>query len=104
MANATARTYIQPYLTLPSYLAVRIIYPLLAYIPLSLSYAMISLPFKLPFGAKYEFFFLPSHFQFSLIRGRVPFIDAAMIAKQTHTNSLLSPLHYLLATSKTRVD
>ena len=52
MANATARASIQPYLTLFSYLKLRILYPLVAYLPLSLSYAMISLPFRLPFGAK----------------------------------------------------
>ncbi|KZS88478.1 hypothetical protein SISNIDRAFT_552553 [Sistotremastrum niveocremeum HHB9708] len=55
MANDAARAHISPYLKLSSYLILRIAVPLLAYIPLSLSYAMINLPFHLPFGTKYVF-------------------------------------------------
>ena len=53
MAHSTARTFIEPFLTFSSYVRVRIFVPLAVYFPLSLSYAMVSLPFKLPFGAKY---------------------------------------------------
>ena len=52
MAHSTARTFIEPFLTFRSYIRVRILVPLAVYLPLSLSYAMVSLPFKLPFGAK----------------------------------------------------
>ena len=52
MAHSTARTFIEPFLTFRSYIRVRILVPLVVYLPLSLSYAMVSLPFKLPFGAK----------------------------------------------------
>ena len=52
MAHTHARASIEPYLKLRSYLALRLLCPFLAYIPLSLSYALINLPFKLPFEAK----------------------------------------------------
>ncbi|KAH8113159.1 hypothetical protein DFH11DRAFT_365230 [Phellopilus nigrolimitatus] len=55
MAHSSARLYVETYLTFSSYLFIRIAMPLLFYIPLSLSYAMISLPFKLPFGARYSY-------------------------------------------------
>ncbi|KZT34384.1 hypothetical protein SISSUDRAFT_1052885 [Sistotremastrum suecicum HHB10207 ss-3] len=55
MANDAARAHISPYLKLSSYLILRIAVPLLAYIPLSLSYAMINLPFHLPFGTKFTY-------------------------------------------------
>lgn len=53
MAHSTARTFVEPFLTYRSYIRVRIFIPLAVYLPLSLSYAMVSLPFKLPFDAKY---------------------------------------------------
>lgn len=52
MAHSTARTFVEPFLTYRSYIRVRIFIPLAVYLPLSLSYAMVSLPFKLPFDAK----------------------------------------------------
>ena len=53
MANATARSLVQRYLRFSSYLSLRLIIPLLIYIPLSFSYALVNLAFSLPFGAKY---------------------------------------------------
>lgn len=53
MAHSTARTFVEPFLTYRSYIRVRIFIPLAVYLPLSLSYAMVSLPFKLPFDAKW---------------------------------------------------
>lgn len=55
MAHSTARTFVEPFLTYRSYIRVRIFVPLAVYLPLSLSYAMVSLPFKLPFDAKWVF-------------------------------------------------
>jgi hypothetical protein len=55
MSGAGAREVIAPYLKTSSYIKLRIIVPILLYIPVSLIYAMISLPFKLPFGAKYTY-------------------------------------------------
>lgn len=52
MAHTHARTFVEPYLTFSSYLTLRVLCPLIAYIPLSLSYALVNLPFKLPFEAK----------------------------------------------------
>ncbi|KAG8945903.1 hypothetical protein FRC03_001598 [Tulasnella sp. 419] len=52
LTNAAAREIIGPFLTTKSYIIMRIVVPLCAYLPLSFSYAMISLPFHLPFGAK----------------------------------------------------
>ena len=43
----------EPYMTYRSIVALRIIAPFILYILLSLAYAMISLAFKVPFGAKY---------------------------------------------------
>ena len=53
MANATARALVQHYLRFPSYLSLRLVIPLLMYLPLSFSYALVNLAFSLPFGAKY---------------------------------------------------
>ncbi|KAL5522259.1 hypothetical protein ACEPAF_2116 [Sanghuangporus sanghuang] len=56
MAHSTARSFISDYLTLPSYLILRIVTPLLIYLPLSLSYALISVAFKLPFnGGRFNY-------------------------------------------------
>lgn len=38
-----------------SYLKLRIIMPLILYVPISLIYSMISLPFRLPFDGKYSY-------------------------------------------------
>lgn len=53
MANSALRPLLSPHLTLRSYVFLRIFIPLLAYIPLSFSFAMISLPFHVPFNTKY---------------------------------------------------
>ncbi|KAI5123034.1 hypothetical protein M0805_007655 [Coniferiporia weirii] len=55
MAHSSARAYVEQHLTFSSYLSIRIATPLLLYIPLSLSYAMVSLAFRLPFGARYTY-------------------------------------------------
>lgn len=53
LAHDGARPYVQEYMRLRSYLALRLITPLLVYIPVSFSYAMLSLAFRETFGAKY---------------------------------------------------
>ncbi|KAG8724775.1 hypothetical protein FRC09_014411 [Ceratobasidium sp. 395] len=55
MTNDAARGILGPFLTLKSYLWLRILVPLGLYFPLSLAFAMISLPFHAPFGAKYTY-------------------------------------------------
>ncbi|KAG8751570.1 hypothetical protein FRC14_007767 [Serendipita sp. 396] len=55
MSGAGAREVIAPYLTTASLIKLRLIMPIILYFPLSLIYSMISLPFKLPFGAKYTY-------------------------------------------------
>ncbi|KAG8782983.1 hypothetical protein FRC12_020254 [Ceratobasidium sp. 428] len=55
MSNDAARGILGPFLRLRSYLALRLIVPLVLYLPLSLAFAMISLPFHAPFGAKYTY-------------------------------------------------
>ncbi|KAF8597403.1 hypothetical protein BDV93DRAFT_527436 [Ceratobasidium sp. AG-I] len=55
MSNDAARGIFGPFLRLRSYLWLRILVPLALYFPLSLSFAMISLPFHAPFGAKYSY-------------------------------------------------
>ncbi|KAG8907501.1 hypothetical protein FRB99_003874 [Tulasnella sp. 403] len=55
MAHDAARGMISPYLRFGSYAKLRLIVPLLAYIPLSFSYAMVNLPFKLTFGEKWGY-------------------------------------------------
>lgn len=55
MAHSAARTLVEPYLSFAHYLALRIIVPLTLYLPLSFFYALVSLPFKLPFSAKYSY-------------------------------------------------
>lgn len=55
MSSAGAREIIGPYLNTASLIRLRILSPLLIYLPVSLIYAMISLPFKLPFDARYSY-------------------------------------------------
>lgn len=55
MAHDAARGVISPFLTFKSYAKLRIIVPMIAYIPISFSYAMISLPFKVTFGANFSY-------------------------------------------------
>jgi hypothetical protein len=55
MSNDAARGILGPFLRLRSYLWLRLLVPLGLYFPLSLSFAMISLPFHAPFGAKYTY-------------------------------------------------
>lgn len=55
MAHSTARARIEKHLTLPSYLLLRILTPLIVYVPLSLSYALLNLAFRLPFGTHFSF-------------------------------------------------
>ena len=55
MAGAGARGIIGPFLNTAALIRLRIITPLIIYLPVSLIYAMISLPFKIPFGAKYSY-------------------------------------------------
>ncbi|OCH87106.1 hypothetical protein OBBRIDRAFT_796525 [Obba rivulosa] len=54
MAHSTARKLISPYLRTPSYLLIRIMTPLIAYVPLSMSYALVNLAFALPFDGRYS--------------------------------------------------
>lgn len=53
MAHSAARTIIAPRLKLYDYLILRLVVPIMAYLPLSLSYTLVSLAFGLPFGGKY---------------------------------------------------
>ncbi|KAG8686442.1 hypothetical protein FRC08_012504 [Ceratobasidium sp. 394] len=55
MTNDAARGILGPFLKLRSYLWLRILVPLGVYLPLSLAFAMVSLPFHAPFGAKYSY-------------------------------------------------
>ncbi|CAE6473964.1 unnamed protein product [Rhizoctonia solani] len=55
MASFPFRASLEPYLTNRSAILLRILFPIIAYIPLSLSFAMISLPFHAPFDAKYTY-------------------------------------------------
>ncbi|KAI0752228.1 hypothetical protein BC629DRAFT_1555353 [Irpex lacteus] len=50
MAHSAARTIIAPRLKLYDYLILRLVVPIMAYLPLSLSYTLVSLAFGLPFG------------------------------------------------------
>ncbi|KZT59417.1 hypothetical protein CALCODRAFT_421078, partial [Calocera cornea HHB12733] len=53
--HAAARMIVAPHLRTSSYLRLRMIAPLIFYLPLSLAFSMISLPFKLPFDGKYTY-------------------------------------------------
>ncbi|QRV87139.1 nitrosoguanidine resistance protein SNG1 [Ceratobasidium sp. AG-Ba] len=55
MSNGAARGIIGPFLKLRSYLSLRILVPLAVYLLFSLAFAMISLPFHAPFGAKFTY-------------------------------------------------
>ncbi|KAG8685706.1 hypothetical protein FRC11_010194 [Ceratobasidium sp. 423] len=55
MTNDAARGIFGPFLRLRSYLYLRLLVPLGLYFPLSLAFAMVSLPFHPPFGAKYTY-------------------------------------------------
>lgn len=55
MAHDTARSYLSCHLTFFSYLSLRIAGPLLAYLPLSVCVALVSLAFRLPFGGHFSF-------------------------------------------------
>jgi hypothetical protein len=55
MSNDAARGVLGPFLRLRSYLWLRVLVPLFLYFPLSLAFAMISLPFHAPFGTKYTY-------------------------------------------------
>lgn len=52
MANSTARAIVAPHMAFLPYLALRLAVPLIAYLPLSMSYALVNLAFKLPLGTK----------------------------------------------------
>ncbi|KZP01531.1 hypothetical protein CALVIDRAFT_543632 [Calocera viscosa TUFC12733] len=53
--HAQARMILAPHLRTRSYILLRVVAPLLSYLPLSLAFSMISLPFKLPFDGKYTY-------------------------------------------------
>ncbi|KAG1744774.1 hypothetical protein EDB19DRAFT_1694172 [Suillus lakei] len=53
-ANASARALIQEHLQLSSYLRLRFAVPLLTYVPMSLTYVLVSLAFGLPMNAKFS--------------------------------------------------
>ncbi|KAG9019318.1 hypothetical protein FRB90_004031, partial [Tulasnella sp. 427] len=55
MTHDFARGIISPFLSFKSYARMRLIVPLVIYIPLSFSYAMVNLPFKITFDAKYSY-------------------------------------------------
>jgi hypothetical protein len=55
MTNDAARGVLGPFLRLRSYLWLRILVPLGLYFCLSLAFAMVSLPFHAPFGAKFTY-------------------------------------------------
>ncbi|KEP51553.1 putative nitrosoguanidine resistance protein SNG1 [Rhizoctonia solani 123E] len=55
MAIFPVRVSLEPYLTNRSVMLFRVLFPAIAYIPLSLSFAMISLPFHAPFGTTYTY-------------------------------------------------
>jgi len=55
MATFQARRKLESKLTCVSLVSLRIAFPLIAYLPLSLSYALLSLPFHAPFGTKYTY-------------------------------------------------
>ena len=52
MGHAAARSIIAPHLAFSSYIILRIVVPLLIYIPLSLSYALVSVAYDLPFDGR----------------------------------------------------
>lgn len=55
MTNNACREIIAPYMTTGHYIAYRLIMPLVLYLPLSFFFAMINLPFKIHFGAHFNY-------------------------------------------------
>ena len=53
MANSTARAIVSPHMDFLPYIGLRILVPLMVYFPLSMSFALINVAFKLPLGTKY---------------------------------------------------
>ncbi|PCH39530.1 hypothetical protein WOLCODRAFT_159125 [Wolfiporia cocos MD-104 SS10] len=53
IANSSLCPLLSPHLSIGSYVALRVFAPLLAYIPLSLAFAMVLLPFHVPLSTKY---------------------------------------------------
>lgn len=53
MAHAAARVIIAPRLRLSSYLCLRLAVPFIAYLPLSMSYTLVSVAFGLPFNGRF---------------------------------------------------
>ena len=52
LSHCAARAIIAPRLAFSSYLILRLTVPLLTYLPLAMSYSLVSLAFNLPFGGK----------------------------------------------------
>lgn len=52
MAHSTAYGPLEPRLRFSTFLVLRICVPFVIYIPLSMSYALVSLAFGLPFGTR----------------------------------------------------
>ncbi|ORX38840.1 hypothetical protein BD324DRAFT_576967 [Kockovaella imperatae] len=55
MTNNAVREIISPFLTTKSYIFYRLASPLLCYLPISFLFAMVSLPFKVHFGAHFTY-------------------------------------------------
>ncbi|KAG8987043.1 hypothetical protein FRB90_003624 [Tulasnella sp. 427] len=55
MTHDFARGVISPFIRFSSYAKMRVLVPLTLYFPISFSYALVNLPFKLTFGAKYSY-------------------------------------------------
>ncbi|KAI0641589.1 hypothetical protein C8Q79DRAFT_918920 [Trametes meyenii] len=53
MANSTARAILNPHMPFLPYMVLRLTVPFIAYLPLSMSYALVNLAFKLPLGTKF---------------------------------------------------
>ncbi|PIL26822.1 hypothetical protein GSI_11083 [Ganoderma sinense ZZ0214-1] len=53
MANSTARAIVSPHMNFLPYIGLRIAVPLVVYFPLSMSFALVNVAFKLPLGTKF---------------------------------------------------
>ncbi|KAI0820843.1 hypothetical protein BC628DRAFT_1422520 [Trametes gibbosa] len=53
MANSTARAIVSPHMAFMPYLGLRLAVPFIVYLPLSMSYALVNLAFRLPLGTKF---------------------------------------------------
>ena len=53
MANSTARAIVSPHMSFLPYIGLRIAVPLAVYFPLSMSFALVNVAFKLPLGTKF---------------------------------------------------